>query len=209
MGPQRAAQAVTWLLRYAQPQGLLSVGFAGGLQPHLHTGDAVFASRVLAQNVGLDSTGQMLPPAILPHAAWSRLASAAAAQAHVCGYHGPLISTAMVMVHAAAKQDLGQQYGALAVDMESYSIGCLAARAGLPFTVLRTIFDPVTEDCTLPPTVCMTPTGAWQPGRLAAYLTRHPLQLVQMPHLWRQARCAGKHLQAWLAAFLSLRDNAF
>src|SRR5262245_21293211 len=48
MGPERAAQAVLWLGQHYELAGVLSVGFAGGLQTDLASGDAVLVTKILA-----------------------------------------------------------------------------------------------------------------------------------------------------------------
>src|SRR6266850_8169081 len=46
MGPERAAQAVLWLGQHYQLAGMLSVGFAGGLQADLARGDALLITNL-------------------------------------------------------------------------------------------------------------------------------------------------------------------
>src|SRR5262245_29464506 len=48
MGPERAAQAVLSLGQHYELAGVLSVGFAGGLQTDLAPGDAVLVTKILA-----------------------------------------------------------------------------------------------------------------------------------------------------------------
>jgi adenosylhomocysteine nucleosidase len=206
IGPRRATQAAAWLVHHDQLCGMLSVGFAGGLQTHLATGDAILATQVLSHSSSSTraTIGASAAPAIIPHADWLHIATVAAAQAGLNSHRGPMWSTDTMIAHAAAKQCLGQQSGALAVDMESYSIGQVATHAHLPFGILRTIFDTAVEDCLLSPERCMTPDGALQPLRLLAHLGGHPHLLMQMPHVWGQARAAGQRLQHWVQHFLML-----
>src|ERR687886_2208269 len=50
MGPERAAQAVLWLGQHYQLAGVLSVGFAGGLQAELRPGDALLVTHILVSD---------------------------------------------------------------------------------------------------------------------------------------------------------------
>jgi nucleoside phosphorylase len=204
MGPERAAQALDWLTHRYQLRGVLSVGFAGGLQTSLTTGDAVLVSRVLAHAATPETAGMQEVCPIVPDARLARLAAVAATRAALVTHVGTLLSTTTVVSHAAAKQRFGHLSGALAVDMESYSIGQAARRYHLPFMVLRTIFDGVEEDCSLPVEAFTTPDGALQPLHLLDYLARHPRTFGQIPHLWWKARKAGSRLQSWLQHFLTL-----
>src|SRR5262249_43018713 len=115
-----------------------------------------------------------------------------------------VLSMPTVIAQAAAKHDLGQRSGALAVDMESYSAGLVAAQRHLPFAVLRTIFDTADENIAFPVTTCLTPAGSLQPWRLLGYLVCHPGLWLQLPHWWRTAHVAGRHLQRWLQHFFLL-----
>jgi adenosylhomocysteine nucleosidase len=204
IGPQRATQAAAWLVHHYALRGMLSVGFAGGLQTHLATGDAILATKVLAHFGSLATRDVSAAQAIVPYADWLHIATVAAAQAGLVSYRGLVWSVDTMLAHATAKQCLGQQSGALAVDMESYSIGQVATQAHLPFGMLRTIFDTAGEDCLFSPEACMTPDGVLQPHRLLAHLGSHPSLLMQMPYVWGQARAAGQRLQHWVRHFFML-----
>ncbi|MEE9148175.1 MAG: hypothetical protein V3U27_12340 [Candidatus Tectomicrobia bacterium] len=202
MGARRATSAVTWLTQHCCLWGVMSLGFAGGLQRHVATGDAVLAARV--GSVSTDHMTSQNTEVIEPDRTLARLAAAAAAQAALVGHRGMLLSAIALVPRAVDKQWLGQQSGALAVDMESYSIGRVAAVQRLPFVVLRTIFDTIAEDLLVPADACITPDGLLQPGRLTGYLARHPRLFLQVPRLWSQFRRAGKHLEVWLHHFLTM-----
>lgn len=204
MGAARATPAVTWLAYHCRLWGVISVGFAGGLQRPLITGDAILVAQVRAAHSDQAAALQVDTAAIEPDGGLARLASMAAAQAALARHTGMLLSAAELVPQAVDKQYLGQQSGALAIDMESYSIGCVAAAHHLPFMVLRTIFDTSDEDLSLPVGMFTTPDGMLQPMRLAAYCARHPRTLTQLPHLWHKARVAGRHLEVWLYHFFTL-----
>src|SRR5262249_49142368 len=112
-----------------------------------------------------------------------------------------------VIAQAAAKRDMGQRSGALAVDMESYGIGQAAAQHHLPFAVLRTIFDTADDNLALPITTCFTSDGSLQPWRLLGYLVNHPGLWRQLPHWWWTSYVAGRHLQRWLQYFFLLLSH--
>jgi hypothetical protein len=133
----------------------------------------------------------------------------AVAQAAVMSHAGMLLHTPAVVTQATAKQALGQRSGALAVDMESYSIGKTADQQAIPFAILRTIFDTSNENFLLPVTKCTTANGSLQPLRLLACLLVQPSLWKPLPHWWWAALVAGRHLQRWLQYFfLLLRQGA-
>jgi len=108
------------------------------------------------------------------------------------------------VAQAAAKQALGQHSGALAVDMESYSVGQMAAQSHVPFAVLRTIFDAAHEHVSLPVAACTTADGSLRPLRLVGCLACRPWLWLQLPHWWWASQVAGRHLQRWLQHFFLL-----
>jgi nucleoside phosphorylase len=201
MGPQRATQAVLWLSQHYQLAGVLSVGFAGGLQADLARGDALLITNIrplrdTPARVSCDADVVLRPDARLAH-----IAAMAVAQAALVSHTGTLLSTAAVVAQAAAKQDIGRRSGALAVDMESYSVGQVATQSHIPFAVLRTIFDTANETFSLPVTTCTTAIGSVRPLRLFGCLACQPWLLAQLPHWGWAAHVAGRHLQRWLQHF--------
>ncbi len=199
MGAARAAQGVRWLHKHAHLTGVLSVGFAGGLQADLGVGDALLSTHVFAQDIDA--------PILHPDARLAHVATMAVAQTAIVSHAGTLLSTTAVLAQAAVKQMVGRLSGALAVDMESYSVGQTATTCQLPFAVLRTIFDPVHEDFALPVATCTTVTGSLQPVRLAGCLCAQPWLLSKLPYWWWASRVAGRHLQQWLQAFFLLVEQ--
>src|SRR2546425_4616885 len=204
MGPERAAQAVLWLGQHYQLTGVLSVGFAGALQAELRPGDALLVTHILAQDDVACTTSRAAGSGIRPDARLAHIAAMAVAQAAVISHTGTLLSTTAVVAQAAAKQALGQHSGALAGDMESYSVGQMAAQRHIPFAVLRTIFDTSHENMSLPVATCTTADGSLQPLRLFGCLACRPRLLRQLPHWWWASQVAGRHLQRWLEHFFLL-----
>jgi adenosylhomocysteine nucleosidase len=204
MGAERAAQAMTWLLQSYRLAGAISVGFAGALHASLATGDAILPQHVVSGSANATGTFLPLSETIKPDARWTHIAARAATQAALVLHCGPLLSVAEVVLHAAGKAYLGQNSGALAVDMETYSIGRIATAHNVPFAVLRTIFD--ARDDTIPLQVkrFTTPEGEFQPARLMHYLLAQPRLLPQTLPLWRKARRAGSCLEQWLHHFFTL-----
>jgi adenosylhomocysteine nucleosidase len=204
MGPERAAQAVLWLGQHYELAGVLSVGFAGALQAELRPGDALLVTRILVQDDAARTAGLIAGSGIRPDARLAHIAAMAVAQAAVVSHTGGLLSTTAVVAPAAAKQVLGQHSGALAVDMESYSVGQMAAQRHIPFAVLRTIFDTAHENMSLPVATWTTADGSLRPFRLVGCLACRPWLLLRLPHWWWASQVAGRHLQRWLQHFFLL-----
>jgi adenosylhomocysteine nucleosidase len=203
MGPNRATQAMVWFVRAYHLWGVLSVGFAGGLQAAVATGHAIVAEHLLEGSVTLDSTLPMLTESIKPDTRWTHMAATAAAQAALIMHRGVLVSVPEIL-SPPAKEYLGRHSAALAVDMETHSIGRVAAACHLPFTALRTIFDACDDVLPFHTDRFTTADGRLQPLRLLSYMRDQPYMLRQLPSLWRKTRVAETHLARWLYHFLTL-----
>jgi adenosylhomocysteine nucleosidase len=204
MGPERATRAASWLVQHFSLHSLLSVGFAGGLQEGLGTGAALVPQQIRCWPV---PAAAMAPPGdrvLAPDARLAHLAALAAQQAALPLHYGTLLSVATVLPEAAAKAELGQRSGAMAVDMESFSLAHIASAHALPFMVLRTIFDACHDPLSFPVQQLTTVDGVVPPGRVLGYLALHPQTLVHLLPLWKKARRAGHGLTAWLSHFFPL-----
>src|SRR5262249_3248732 len=100
MGPERATQAALWLSPHDQLAGVLSVGFAGGLQADLAPGDALLITslrplRDTPTRVSGDADVVLRPDARLAH-----IAAMAVAQAALVSHTGTLLSTTAVVAQA-------------------------------------------------------------------------------------------------------------
>lgn len=208
MGEERAAAAVQWLVEHEPLWGVLSIGFAGGLQPDLATGDIVLANRIqvwpeLTVPEGGGEEGRL----VIPNARLASLAAAAAQQAGLSQHQGLLLSHKTLVPGTLDKRVLGHYTGALAVDMESYRIGALAAAHRLPFICMRAILDPCDTELDLPLDGLTTPDGAVRPGGAAMAIMRQPGLLKSFWALWRLSRLTQRRLSVWLDSFFALLDT--
>ena len=161
MGGERVAAALQWLVEHERLWGVLSIGFAGGLQPELVTGDVVLADRIQAWpelaapkaavlEEAMPEGGVSAGAFVIPNPRLASLAAIAAQQAGLSRHRGLLLSHNMLVPGTVDKRFLGLYTGALAVDMESYWIGSLAAAHRLPFISMRAILDPCDMALDLP-----------------------------------------------------------
>lgn len=208
MGAERAQQAAAWIANTYLLQGMISIGFAGGLQPDLDTGDAVLAQHIQAYTAPSGNFPAIFSDPITPTPHLLHIAAKAAALPTSTVYHGALLSADSVVAAATQKQRLGQLSNALAVDMEAHSIAQVAIRHQLSFVSLKTVFDTYHDDLSLHLTQCTRPTGTVRLASLASTVLRHPSLMTRLPQLKRKAKTAGQRLENWLYQFLMLvRDE--
>ncbi len=200
MGEERAVTALQWIVAHYPLWGILSVGFAGGLQPDLATGDVVLADRIEAWPPQTVSVGAC----VTPNARLASLAATAAKRARLPRRHGSLLSHKLLVPSAGEKRLLGRQSGALAVDMESYGIGGFAATHHLPFMSLRAILDPYDMELNLPMDGLTTPDGGLRPSGALKVMMQQPMLCRSFFALWRQSRLTQRRLAVWLDHFFAM-----
>jgi adenosylhomocysteine nucleosidase len=155
-------------------RGVISIGLAGALSPHLKVGDVVIADQIITGAEKWDC-----------HEAWRVRLMSRLPQAH----QGQLFGSDVIIDQAETKSGLHAATGALAVDMESQIAARFAAARNLPLAGLRIISDDATH--VLPPAalVAMKPDGGIALGRVLGSLLRKP---TQVPALIRTARASNQ-----------------
>jgi adenosylhomocysteine nucleosidase len=128
--PERA-RAAAGRLRDEGVAGLVSFGLAGGLVADLAPGDLLLPQAVILPDGGRLAT----------EAAWRDQLVATLRRAGLEVRGEPIAGSGAIVATAAAKRALAARTGAVAVDMESHAVGEVAARAGLPFLIVRAIAD--------------------------------------------------------------------
>ena len=173
-GAENACRAAQELVRQFPLRGLISVGFAGGLNESLQPGELVLA------DVVIEETSQerfICDEMLLPVAS---------------GRRGGLLSVTGVINSAEQKRRLGKHWGALAADMESAGIARAARDARLPFGALKSITDSSRESIAIDFQRCRSDDG----GLSSWKIVREGLASAQgLRDLWRLAgnsrRAAG------------------
>ncbi len=196
IGPQPAAAAASAVLNRQRMALAISAGFAGALSPAAAIGDVIIGTRVAAGT--FDGVWTQCGPPVLCDDAAVGAAQAAAAKIGLQARTGCMVSVSTVVCRAADKQDLGCVTGALALDMESASLGTVARAQGVPFAVLRTISDIAAEDLPVDFNAFLAPSG-WLKAVAAVIMA--PSSLIGLNRLRRHTRLAADRLTAVYAAY--------
>ena len=131
IGRTAAGRAAALLTRTPRPRsGMLSLGFAGALDPRLRAGDVVVASSFVP-------AGPPAPPGPLGPSAAAALVRGAGGPAAA----GALLTVDRPLLRAAEKRRARSETGASAVDMEGAWIAETARAHGVPVLSLRAIID--------------------------------------------------------------------
>lgn len=144
--------------------GVISFGMAGALSTDLRIGDWIIGSRTCGPlEMECDPPWQAALANALPNART-----------------GPVYADGRLIGDAQEKRSLCHRHGALAADMESHFAAGLAARAGVPFAILRCISDEAVHQ--LPPAiaVAMRPDGGLALGNILKSIARKPAQMLDI-----------------------------
>lgn len=182
MGPACAAALCQQLEKAGWSGCMALIGWAGGLSSDLDTGDSVLA------DAALDTRGQRAPCTVVP------LPGLAA---------GTLLSTPAPLLIPQAKR-AAQSCGALAVEMEAYTLAAWACAHHLPFIHARVILDAAGE--ALPDLGdALDAFGRVRPGRLARRALAQPRLAFELLRLARRLKALEPRLGALARAILELK----
>jgi adenosylhomocysteine nucleosidase len=188
-GQERAARAAEALIAGHHPRWVISAGFAGGLQQELNRGDIVMGSSI----AGLQ--GERLSIDL-------RLTEGEGQVAR--GVHvGRLLTVDRIIRKAGEKRSLGQQFDAIAVDMESLAVAQVCQREKQRFLALRAITDTVDDE--LPRDVerlLNRPTMVRKLGAAAGSLLRRPSAAKDLWKLRESAMAAADRLAKCLVGVI-------
>lgn len=154
-------------------RGLISWGYAGGLNPELEAGTLIVPAAILTRDGRLYETDTKWRENLLN--ALGDLGSSSGAR---------LLSSDRVLVSAIEKRRAFDETGAAAVDMESAAIVSAANSAGLPCVVLRFVFDAAKDSLPRDADRWIDSGGNQRLAPLGAAL----LSPRQWPILWNLAR---------------------
>jgi hopanoid-associated phosphorylase len=173
--PERTAALVE--AASGEAKCLISFGIAGGLAPHLRSGDVILSGEV----IGPDRSW-------CANAAFREEISNLARR--IGAAEGPVLGAGAIVATERDKVQAWRHTGALAVDMESAIVARAAETSGIPFLVLRTIADPATR--ALPPAalIPLAQDGTPVLTRVLREVLRRPRQIAALFGLARETRQA-------------------
>lgn len=181
MGFASARRATQALLDAHSPRWVISAGFSGALHPSLHVSDIVVATSLV------DMHGQELHVDL-------KMPADPAKGLHV----GRLLTVDHMVRKVTEKEELGQQHGALAVDMESLAVAQVCRESKTRFLAVRVVSDDLAAD--LPPEI-LTVVGSSGTVRLGAALASIWKRPGSVKEMWR-LREQSTHAAERLAKFL-------
>jgi adenosylhomocysteine nucleosidase len=170
IGPEAARRATEAVVQLYRPIAVVSVGFAGALDPKLKVGTVVGVKTVVDAKDGSRANS--------PIGSWV------------------LVSVDSVM-SVAQKATLAKTYGAHAVDMEAASVARGAQARGIPFVCVKVISDEV--DFEIPPVgKFVGSAGEFRGASFSLFALIRPWLWVKVFRLAKNSEKASQALCAWL-----------
>ena len=174
-GPELAGAAVDVVRENEKMDGLISIGFCGGLQPSLQACDIFVATEVAGVSAARIPATQKFFKS------------------------GKLLSINRVVPTAAEKTGLGKA-GADAVEMEAAAVAARAQQYNLPFYAVRVVTDTCNEDFPVDFNEMRSQDGHFSRAKiLAAALRRPGVVFPELVKLNKRTKRAAQALGDFLA----------
>jgi len=194
VGRRSATKGALRLIEGHRPRWILSIGFAGALNPDLTLNDLLLPTEVLrADDPGV-------------HYRVSFEAPASTDAKRFPFRSGRLATVDRIVRTASEKRELRERLNADAVDMESSAVAALCEQRAVRFMAVRAISDDATTD--LPPEVLsvLGPTGGFRLGATLGALWNRPSSVSDLWKLRERAGSAADRLAESLPKLLELLD---
>ncbi len=180
IGQMRAARAAHSMIDAFSPTWIFSVGFCGGLDPHLSTGQVVLGKSVKrTAGRAIPMTKTLLSPEILSRLSIPQVSVVTVEEA-VCTVQG--------------KAELRASTHAQVVEMESFAIADICQQRQTKFGILRVVSDDA--QTALPKSVLnlTSESGALKLGTLVGMIWHRPQSVVDLWQLRRSSMGASTAL---------------
>lgn len=181
MGCVRAQRATAALLEAHQPRWIVSTGFCGALIPEMQVGQIVVSNEVVH-------------PESEPLKIDIGMASDPSRGLHV----GRTITVDKMVRTKVEKLSLAEQFGSIAVDMETYAVAGLCREQKTRFLAVRAVSDDLSAD--LPDEILslVGETGSVRFGAVVGALWKRPGSYKEMWRLRENALIAADRLADFL-----------
>ena len=193
IGAHRTRLALEDLFAIGEPGHVIDMGFAGGLDPSLWSGQVLMFHTITNER---RSVAQIVDDGSV------RLNHAAQVEG------GPaLLTIDRVAGSVQEKRRLFETHAAAAVDMESYHVARFASEHGVRLSVLRAIVDTAKMELPSVSADWVKPDGTPAGATVMRYMLAHPSEILTLLRLRRRAATASQALSRHVEAALLARND--
>ena len=170
-------------------------GFAGALAPEMQAGELVLASHVLKE-------GEIVPGGIACSERDRATVRQRLASLSIPWREGIGVTCDHPLLLHQEKTAMATASGAIMVDMENATIATLLHARGIPFAVVRSIFDPL--ELRFPQSLygLVDAEGALQPKAGLDLVVKTPKDLLKLPQFARNSQKARRAIAKFLLALV-------
>jgi adenosylhomocysteine nucleosidase len=195
MGRDRARQALVEIAEKWDLKEVISIGYAGALDPSLEVGDLIVADQVI--EVDISRLGEEMKSYSLDKEIFKAMA----------GVSGKILLTVdQVAATPEEKKQLRDKYSAVAVDMETSALVAEAQARNLSFISVRAITDTAGQeliDCSH----LVAEDGDVSKLKAGWHVITHPGDLKGMIELGQHAKTATANLTEFLKPYFISREK--
>jgi adenosylhomocysteine nucleosidase len=189
VGRQRAEDATLQVIDRFHPSTLVSIGYAGAVQPELNVGDLVIADTIIEEN----KKGKYSPDSD-----WLNRAKDVPCLEGFKAVVGGLLTVDNVIHNSLSKQKLGKNYSVQAVEMETSAIAKVAEENDVPLLSLRVISDRLDQEL-LDSSSFLGSDGEISTLKAGWYVLTHPSSIKSALSLRSQTQIATQALTKFLS----------
>jgi adenosylhomocysteine nucleosidase len=185
VGFAKARAATQALIDAHTPNWVISAGFSGALKPDMQVGNIVVGSSIADQH------GHSMKIDL-------QMSSDPENGLHV----GRLLTADQIILSVEDKQKAGEQFDALAADLESLAVAQVCKERGVRFMAIRALSDDMTEDLPKEVLSLMGETGTVRLGAAVGAVWKRFGSVKDMWHLREKATLASRRLGVFLGQLL-------
>ena len=195
IGMEKAGETARFVFGEFDIDFALSIGFAGGVQPRLRSGDLVMADRILfADGETGFSEGRPRPAQeIKPPPAKIEDIGRRLSGMGIPYRRGGILTVTRAVESIQQKKWIGENYPVEAVEMETFAIAQEAEKKSISLGALRTISDTV-EDALVDVSALVDENGEISKFKAGLYVISHPGALPKFLSLRENSKKAAKVL---------------
>ena len=198
MGFDNAAAAAEKLVRVADPEMIISVGYCGGVSAGLQVGDIVVATGLtIVSEKELEEVSVEIP------AVSRNFVARQAAEGHRV-FGGLFASTTTIMPKSTLAALLSPKAPFPVVEMESAAIAIIAVENGIPFSAVRAVSDPFDEELGFSLDEFCDGQMRIRIPKVLLTIACKPRIIPQLIRLARNSRVAGASLSRAMERFLAM-----
>jgi adenosylhomocysteine nucleosidase len=192
VGRQRAEDATLQVIDRFRPRVLISIGYAGAVQPELNVGDLVISNNIIEEK----GKGEYSP-----NSDWLNRAKNVSCGDGFKAILGGLLTVDNVIHDSVLKKELGGSYSVQAVEMETSAIAKVAKAKDVPLLSLRVISDRLDQEL-LDSSSFLGGNGEISTLKAGWYVLTHPSSLQSALSLRKQTQIATQVMTRFLSDLL-------